>query len=113
MTDTANIKRQFFDSLKRGTGEAYFILKDNPTVDFSDIIIKGAVTNYAYDLQCEGSRAKYIFGLIKLSKQKDKIINTILAKLADKKSDWYGLDQMCDLAVMFAKKGNEKVTKSS
>lgn len=109
MTDTANIKRQFFDSLKRGTGEAYLILKDNPTVDFSDIIIKAAITNYAYDLQCEGSRAKYIYGLIKLSKQQDKIIDNILAKLADKKSDWYGLDQMCDLAVMFAKKGNEKV----
>lgn len=109
MTDSANIKRQFFDSLKRGTGEAFFILRDNPTIDFSDLIIKGATNNYAYDRQCESSRAKYVYGLIKLSKQQNKIIDIILTKLTDKKNDWYGLDQMCDLAVMFAKKGNEKV----
>jgi hypothetical protein len=109
MTDTTNIKRQFFDSLKRGTGEAYFILKGNPTIDFSNDIIKASLTNFSYDRQCEGSRAKYIYGLIKLSKQQNKIIDKILDKLVDKKDDWYGLDQMCDLAVMFAEKGNEKV----
>jgi len=53
MTDTANIKRQFFNALKRGTGEACLIAKNNPTVDFSGYIIKGALRNYAYDGQSE------------------------------------------------------------
>ena len=64
MKNTAHIKRQFFNSLKRGTGEAYLIAKENPTIDFSNLIIKGALTNYAYDGQSENSRAQYIFDLI-------------------------------------------------
>ncbi len=105
MTDTANIKRQFLNSLKRGTGEAFLILKYNPTIDFSDLIIKGAVTNYSYDNQSEGSRANYIYRFIQKSKQKDKIIKAVLTKLQSEKKDYWGLDQMCDLAVRFHKAG--------
>jgi hypothetical protein len=105
MTNTADTKRQFFNSLKRGTGEAYIILTNNPTIDFSDLIIKGATTNFSYDQQSEGSRANYIYRLIQKSKQKDKIIKAVLVKLQSEKSDYYGLDQMCDLAVKFYKAG--------
>lgn len=108
MTNSTNIKRQFFDSLKRGTGEAFFILKDNPTIDFSDLIIKGAINNYAYDTQCEDSRAFYINGLIKKSKQKNKIIDAVLNELQKQKDDFYNLDQMCDLAVYFYKRGRQE-----
>ena len=78
---STDIKRQFSNSLKRGTGEAYLILQDNPNIDFSDSIIKGAITNYAYDQQSEGSRAVYIYQFIKKVKQKDKIIKAVLTKL--------------------------------
>lgn len=105
MNDTANIKQQFFDSLKRGTGEAYILLKENRHIDFSDLIIKGAIKNYSYDNQSEGSRADYIYRLIRNSKQKDKIVKSILTKLLSEKNDDYGLDQMCDLAVKFYKAG--------
>lgn len=73
MTDTANIKRQFLNSLERGTGEAYLIAKNNSDIDFSNQIIKGALNIFAYDGQCEGNRAQYIFDIISLSKQKSKI----------------------------------------
>lgn len=105
MNDTANIKRQFFDSLKRGTGEAYILLKGNRNIDFSDLIIKGAIKNYSYDNQSEGSRADYIYRLIRNSNQKDKIVKSVLTKLVAEKNDYYGLDQMCDLAVKFYKAG--------
>jgi len=106
MNDTANIKRLFFDSLKRGTGEAYILLKGNRNIDFSDLIIKGAIKNYSYDNQSEGSRADYIYRLIRNSKQKDKIVKSVLTKLVAEKNDYYGLDQMCDLAVKFYKAGH-------
>ena len=107
MTDhSTNIKRQFFNSLKRGTGEAYLILQGNPKIDFSDSIIKGAITNYAYDQQSEGSRAVYIYQFIKKVKQKDKIIKAVLTKLQVEKKDYWNLDQMCDLAVLFFKAGH-------
>lgn len=107
MSTTSKIKQEFFDSLKRGTGEAYFILKNNPTIDFSPLIIKGAVTNYAFDRQSEDSRAFYIYGLIKKSKQKDNIITSVLIELQKQREDFYNLDQMCDLAVMFYKNGRK------
>ena len=103
---STDIKRQFSNSLKRGTGEAYLILQDNPNIDFSDIIIKGAITNYAYDQQSEGSRAVYIYQFIKKVKQKDKIIKAVLTKLQVEKEDYWSLDQMCDLAVLFFKAGH-------
>jgi hypothetical protein len=107
MTDNPkDIQRQFFNSLKRGTGEAYLILQDNPGIDFSDLIIEGAITNFAYDQQSEGSRATYVYRLIKKVKQKDKIITAVLTKLQVKKSDDWGLYQMCDLAVLFFKSGH-------
>jgi hypothetical protein len=57
---TTDLKHRFFDSLKRGTGEAYILLKENPDINFSNLIIKGAARNYAYDPQSERSRADYI-----------------------------------------------------
>ena len=102
---STDIKRQFSNSLKRGTGEAYLILQDNPNIDFSDSIIKGAITNYAYDQQSEGSRAVYIYQFIKKVKQKDKIIKAVLTKLQLEQKDYWSLDQMCDLAVLFFKAG--------
>ena len=83
MNDTANIKRHFFDSLKRGTGEAYILLKENRHIDFSDLIIKGAIKNYSYDNQSEGSRADYIYRLIRNSKQKDKIVSIEILEKRD------------------------------
>jgi hypothetical protein len=102
---STEIKRRFFNSLKRGTGEAYLIMLDKQNIDFSDLIIKGALTNFAYDQQFEGSRAKYINRFIKKSKQKDRIIKAVLSELQVKKDDYWALDQMCDLAVLFFKAG--------
>ena len=106
MSDTTSIKQRFFSSLKRGTGEAYLIQKDNSNIDFSSLILKGTTTNFAYDNQAEGSRADYIYQLIQKSKHKEKIISTFLTKLQFEKNDLHGLDQMCDLAVHFYKDGN-------
>lgn len=101
----AEIKKRFFSSIKRGTGEAYILQRQNPEVDFSRQIVLGSLKNYADDPQCEFSKADYLFRLIRKSKQKDRIIRLILARLRFQKSDFYGLNQMCDLAVRFHEAG--------
>jgi hypothetical protein len=111
-SSTTKIERQFFDSLKRGTGEVYLILKANPDIDFSDYLIKGGTINYAHDQQSEGSRATYIYGLIKRSRHKDKIVKAILNNLRSEKKDYWGLEQMCDLAVLFDKAGVPEAKKA-
>lgn len=109
MNDTTNIKSQFLNSLKRGTGEAYLIVKDNPKIDFSNQIIKGALNIFAYDGQCEGNRAQYIFDIISISKQKDKIRKAVLQGLATEQSDTWNLTHLFALAKLYAQQNDTEV----
>ena len=109
MTDTANIKRQFLNSLKRGTGEAYLIAKNNPEIDFSNQIIKGALNIFAYDGQCEGNRAQYIFDIISVSKQKEKIRKSVLQGLATEQNDTWNLTHLFALAKLYAQQNDTEV----
>jgi hypothetical protein len=102
MNDITNTKRQFLYSLKRGTGEAYMIVKGNPKIDFSNQIIKGALSIYAYDGQSEGNRAQYIFDIISVSEQKGKIRNALLQGLATEQNDTWNLTHLFALAKLYA-----------
>ena len=106
MNDTAKIKRQFFNSLKRGTGEAYLLVENNPKIDFSNHVIKGAMNIYAYDGQCEGNRAQYIFDIISISKQKDKIRKAVLKGLATEQNDTWNLTHLFALAKLYAEQND-------
>jgi len=109
MNDTVIIRQQFLNSLKRGTGEAYLLVKDNPKIDFSNHIIKGALNIYAYDGQSEGDRAKYIFDIISISKQKDKIRKAVLQGLANEKENTWNLTHLFALAKLFAEQNDNEV----
>ena len=109
MSDIKNIKRQFLNSLKRGTGEAYLLARDNPQVDFSNQIIKGVLNIYAYDGQSENDRAKYIFDIISVSNKQDKIRNTILQGLAIEQDDTWNLTHLFALAKLFAEQGDREI----
>ena len=109
MNDTKNIKRQFLNSLKRGTGEAYLIVKDNPKIDFSNQIIKGALNIYAYDGQSEGNRAQYIFDIISISKQWNKIRQAVLQGLATEQDDTWNLTHLFALAKLYAQQKDTEV----
>lgn len=109
MNDTASIKRQFINSLKRGTGEAYLIVKDNPKIDFSNHIIKGVLNIYAYDGQCETDRAKYIFDIISISKHQDKIRKAVLQGLATEQEDTWNLTHLFALAKLYVQQNDTEV----
>jgi hypothetical protein len=109
MTETADIKRQFLNALKRGTGKAYLLVKDNPKIDFSDHIIKGALNIYAYDGQSEGNRAQYIFDIISISRQKDKISKAVLQGLANEQEYTWNLTHLFALAKLFAEHNETKL----
>nr|WP_315394825.1 hypothetical protein [uncultured Sphingobacterium sp.] len=106
MKGNKNLKSQFLNSLKRGTGEAYLIAKSNPNIDFSNQIIKGALNIFAYDGQCEGNRAQYIFDIISLSKQKTKVRKAVLKGLAKESDDTWNLTHLFALTKLYAEKGD-------
>lgn len=99
---------KFKNSLKRGTGEAILILKENPELDFSDLIINASIKNFAYDPQIEGSRENYLFELIQLSPKRNKIIDILLKNLSDFRNDDWGVFQLFKIAKLFAKNGDIK-----
>ncbi len=112
MNKITDIERQFYGSLKRGTGEAYLIAKKNPSIDFSTYVIKGALKNFAYDGQSESSRAKYIFDLISISNNKEKIRNAVFEGLSTEQEDTWNLTHLFDLVKLYAEQGDEKAKKA-
>ncbi|HZV69203.1 MAG TPA: hypothetical protein VFG10_06645 [Saprospiraceae bacterium] len=106
------IKERFLNAIKRGTGEAHLLMKANPKLDFSNAIIKAAKKNLSYDPQSEGSRAEYVFELIQLSDKKEKIRKAILNSLATEREDTWALEQLFDLAALFANQGDKKAKKA-
>ncbi len=107
-----NIKEKFRQSIKCGTGAAYFILRDNPRIDFSAEITKASLHNLALDGQVEGSRAYYVARIINLSSKKNQIVSSVLGALAQERHDTWALVQLFDLAAIFAKEGNQNARKS-
>ncbi|MFI4910996.1 MAG: hypothetical protein ACIAQZ_04960 [Sedimentisphaeraceae bacterium JB056] len=105
------VKQRFKSSIKRGTGEAYLLMMQYPNLDFSADIIRASLKNLSYDNQCE-SRAEYVWGLIKLAKQKNKIKQAILKGLAREQEKSYALYQLFDLAASFAVAGDSEAKKA-
>lgn len=112
INNIAVIKKNFRNSLRRGTGEAYVIMWNNPEIDFSNDIAKACLTNFAYDGQSENSRGVYLSELISLSKNQDKIRNAILIGLAYEHSNTWALTQLFDLAKIFAQNGDVAAKKA-
>jgi hypothetical protein len=106
------IQSRFKSSIKRGTGEAYLIMKEFPSMDFSKFITWAALKNLSYDNQSEGSRGKYIYELFKISKNKEKIRAAILKGLATESEDTWALVQLFDLAGFLAKDGDLQARKA-
>jgi len=105
-SEVADLQKQFFHSLNLGTGRAMLLLKAHPDVDFSRELIAACSKNLANDAQSEGSRAAYLYPLIKRTRQRALIEKAVLQKLKKKKSDVSDLDQLCDLALLMYQSGN-------
>ncbi len=102
-----NIREEFRQSLQCGTGKAFFILENNPNVDFFNEILDAALTNFAYDPQSEGSRDDYVARLINLCGRKDEIVTQVLKSLATEQENTWNLVQLFELAEIFAQDGNK------
>jgi len=112
MTDIKTIQQRFKSSIIRGTGEAHLLMLENPGVDFYSSIIKASIKNYAYDGQCESSRAEYLFEFISRSSKKGEIRKAILKALATDQKDTWTLTQLLDLAKIFALEGDHEAKQS-
>ena len=73
--------RLFRQYLKRGHGRAYIILQSAQDIEkYRPNLLWGCLNGFAYDAQCEGSRAFYLYTLVSLFPDKESFLPKICQK---------------------------------
>ncbi len=104
------IKHQFRRAIHCGIGVAYFIIRENPHVDFSRDIIHACTHDLSHDVLCDRGRAPYLTELIYSCKQKRNIINAVLLALPTAGKKYRDIDQLCELAAnIYEREQNDEI----
>lgn len=103
---STEVHNLFRNSIRRGTGKAYLLATRHHDCDFTDEIISACVKNFSYDGQCESSRAFYLYRIIQVHGNKNRIKKAILKAINDEVKDTWTLTQLFGLAYLFAKDGD-------
>jgi hypothetical protein len=102
------IKEQFAREIKKGTGKAYLLMKENPDEDFSELVFEACITHMDYDPQCSAGREEYLYWMVSLLKNRAEVEARILKEFVKPKLDYWAVDQMFGLAKYFALDGNKE-----
>lgn len=69
-------------------------------------ILNACRKNFAYDAQCEDSRAEYLYEIIQLAQSPSRIQAQVLISLLRTQKDSWDASQLMELAKVFAQNGN-------
>lgn len=106
------ISQSFKQAIKNGTGEAIFILLNNPIVNLDELILEACTHNLAYDPQCEGTRADYLFEILSLASNKEILEDAIINNLLEPHEDDRDTELLFDLGKTLALNGHQKAKKA-
>ena len=100
---------EFSAALKRGQGRALQYVRQHGLSKMGDLVLESCLKNPAYDRQCEGSRAAWLFRMFQDSEDYDRFSAAILSELSSlpSEADSYDLEHLCELAALMAKAGDE------
>lgn len=102
--DLENFKR----SLACGLGRCYIELRDcADKKPYRKILLDCCLSNPSFDTQCEGTRAEYLYNLIKLFDDDGYFLTPIIGRFGrlDEEYGWE-FEHLCDLVSEFAKDKN-------
>ncbi len=102
-------KLEFSAALKRGQGRALQYVRQHGVSEVADFVLESCLKNPAYDRQCEGSRAAWLFRMFQDSEDYERFSAAILSALSSlpSEADSYDLEHLCELAALMAKAGDE------
>ena len=102
-------KLEFAAALKRGQGRALQYVRQHGLSEVGDLVLESCLKNPAYDRQCEGSRATWLFRMFQDSEDYDRFSAAVLSALSSlpSEADSYDLEHLCELAALMAKAGDE------
>jgi len=98
--------QEFQHVLELGLGRAILYLRDHDAGPYRDIILNACLHNQAYDSQIEGNRVRYMFEIVRLTREPGFYREQILTALAARSKDWDS--QAYDLVSLFAQQGDNQ-----
>jgi hypothetical protein len=98
---------QFRNAMRKGLGRAIVYLMEHETEPFYDEIAYCCTHNTAYDPQCEGTRAQYVFEVLRLTGETERFRSQVLEALLAA-SHWRDAVYLFELAGLMAEHGDEK-----
>ena len=106
--------QQFRQYLKRGQGRCFVVLKSAADVEkYRKDILWGCLNGFAFDAQCEGSRAAYLYRLVCLFPDRESFVPAITEKYLslNTRKSWEHL-HFSELLSYFAEDGSELAEKA-
>ena len=106
--------RQFRQYLKRGHGRCFVVLKSAADVEkYREDVSWGCLNGFAFDAQCEGSRAAYLHRLVCLFPDRESFVPAISEKFLslNTRKSWEHL-HFSELLSYFAEDGDELAEKT-
>ncbi len=96
----------FSEELEKGSGVPYLLIRKgliNASAETDSILLDNIVNNRAFDPQCEGSRAEYLFALVEIYGNREFIYKEILKRFHEMVGEDYGELQIFDFVLEMAK----------
>lgn len=103
-------KKDFKEAMKRGLGRCIQELEHTDQVErYRDLVMWGCTHDLAYDAQCEGNRAWYLYELIKRFPDREPFLDAVIRKFSGNCSDGGWLfDHYCGILGYFLQDGEKK-----
>ena len=95
---------QFRKAINLGLGRVILYLRNHLWKPHAQAIEHVCLHNTAYDPQCEGSRAEYVYEIVRLTYNPQHFADIVVAGLLQSHAHW-DTDHLFDLAGLFAKNG--------
>lgn len=103
-------KTEFKQAMMCGLGRCIIELQSTADAKkYFDFVMWGCTHNFAYDTQCEGTRAWYVWQMTKCFKERKIFVNAVIERMENYHSNGSWLfSHYCDLLYLFAQDGFEE-----
>lgn len=105
-SDKISIFRQY---MLCGHGRCFSLIAQDKEL-YRETVLYGCLNDITYDLQCEGSRAQFMYNLALEYDDYDYFLNAVIEKFRSPivNEDWHLINHLCDILDYFAQDNNDK-----
>ncbi len=103
-------KKDFKAYMQQGRGQCHLTLKNETNIEkYKDIVLWGCLHNLAFDAQCEGTRAVYVYNLAACFDDEDYFLTPIIKAFdaLPNRRDWL-FYHFCTQLALYATDGSER-----